>query len=181
MSRVQDFINMGLRPKMTAANTLQLRQGRRIVRLSDNTGNLTAAGNEWEARTGEQLPDSGIQGQKAIRKGNTETIQLPNGTRGITRKWNAARNRWDFTRLGRAFYKRLRRNFVVQVPVVIKGIRKDRSTYSIKGVVPISKMGIKAPELAIYAHTPTRIRKAKQFVMDQIPEGGVIYEFSNER
>ena len=181
MSRVQEFINQGLRPRMGPGNTLQLRAGRRFVRLSDNNGNLTATGNEWEARTGEQLPESGIQGQKAIRKGNTETVKLPNGTRGITRKWNAARNRWDFTKLGRAFYKKLRRNFVVQVPVIIKGMRKDRTTYEIKGVVPISKMGVKAPTLAIDAHTPTRNRKAKQMVLDQIPEDGVIYEFSNER
>ena len=78
MSRVQDFINQGLRPQMGPGNTLQLRAGRRFVRLSDMSGNLMAAGNEWEARTGEQLPESGIQGQKAIRKGNTETIELPN-------------------------------------------------------------------------------------------------------
>ena len=132
MFRVQDFINQGLRPHMGPGNTLQLRAGRRFVRLSDMSGKLMAAGNEWEARTGEQLPESGIQGQKAIRKGNTETIKLPNGTRGITRKWNAARNRWDFTKLGRAFYKKLRRNFVVQVPVIIKGMRNDRTTHEIK-------------------------------------------------
>jgi hypothetical protein len=115
-----------------------------------------------------------------VRKGNTETIRLRGGGRGVTRRWNATNNRWDFTKLGKRYYQRLRRNWVVQVPVTIKGLRKDRSTYEIKGVVPISKMGIAAPNMAIDADTPTRNRRAKQMVLDQIPEGGVIYEFSHE-
>ena len=73
---------------------------------------------------------------------------------------------WICTKLGRTYYKRLRKQIVVQVPVTIKGICKDRSTYEIRGLVPINKMCVKAPELAIDAHTPTRNRKAKQLVMD---------------
>ena len=69
----------------------------------------------------------------------------------------------------------------MQVPVTIKGIRKDRTTYSIKGVVPINKMGVKATEIALDTDTPTRNRRAKQIFLDQIPEDGVIYEFSQER
>ena len=76
---------------MGPGNTLQLRTGSRFVCLSDNNGNLTATGNEWEARTGEQLPESGIQGQKAIRKGNTETIKLRNGERAITRRYDTVK------------------------------------------------------------------------------------------
>ena len=144
---------MGVRHRMDAGNTLQLRSGRRFVRLSDNTGKLTAVGNEWETRTGEALPDSGIQNQKAIRKGNTETVRLPNGTRGITRRWNAAHNRWDFTKLGRTYYKKLRRNCVVQVPVTIDGIRKDRSTYSIKGVVRFQNWAFRNRASNRRAHT----------------------------
>ena len=45
------------------------------------------------------MPDSGFQNQKAVRKGNTETIRLRGGGRGTTRKWNAADNKWDFTKL----------------------------------------------------------------------------------
>ena len=74
MSRVQQFINQGARPRFDQQDALQLRTGRRFVRLSTPSGALTAAGNEYEARTGETLPASGFQNQKAIRKGNTETI-----------------------------------------------------------------------------------------------------------
>ena len=68
----------------------------------------------------------------------------------------------------------------MQVPVTIRGLRKDRSTYEIKGVVPISKMGIAAPSLPLDADTPTRNRRAKQMILDQIPDDGVIYEFNHE-
>ena len=63
---------------------------------------------------------------------------------------------------------------MVQVSVTIKGLRKDRSTYEVKGVVPISKMGITAPNLPLDADTPTRNRRAKQMVLDQIPDGGMV-------
>ena len=145
MSRLQQFIDQGARPRFDREDALQMRIGRRFVRLSTPSGALTTAGNEYEARTGETLPASGFQNQKAVRKGNTETIKLRDDRRGITRKWNAASNRWDFTKLGKRYYQRLRRNWVVQVPVTIKGLRKDRSTYEIKGVVPIAKMGMTAP------------------------------------
>ena len=69
----------------------------------------------------------------------------------------------------------MRRNWVVQVPDTIKGQRKDRSTYEIKGVVPIAKMGITAPNLQLDADTPTRNRRAKRMILDQIPADGVIY------
>ena len=90
MSRVQEFIDQAARPRFDGDDALQLRIGRRFVRLSAPGGALNAAGNEYEQRTGETLPASGFQNQKAIRKGNTETIRLRGGGRGMTRRWNAA-------------------------------------------------------------------------------------------
>ena len=97
MSRVQKFIDQGARPRFNADDTLQLRIGRRFVRLSDPGGALNTAGHEYEQRTGETLPASGFQNQKAIRKGNTTTIRLCGGRRAMTRGWNATSNKWDFS------------------------------------------------------------------------------------
>ena len=123
MSRVEQF-NQGARPRFDRQDALQLRTGRRFVRLSTPSGELTAAGNEYEQRTGETLPASGFQNQKAVRKGNTETIKLRDGRRATTRKWDAVSNRWSFTKLGRRYYSRLRRNWIVQVPVTIKRFKE---------------------------------------------------------
>ena len=68
MSRVQEFIDQGARPRFDGDDSLQLRIGRRFVRLSAPGGALNAAGHEYEARTGETLPASGFHNQKAIRK-----------------------------------------------------------------------------------------------------------------
>ena len=93
MSRVQEFIDKAARPRFDGDDALQLRIGRRFVRLSAPSGALNAAGHEWEARTGETLPARGFQNQKAIRNGNTKTIRLRDGRRAMTRRWNAASNR----------------------------------------------------------------------------------------
>ena len=96
MSRVQSFIDAGRRPQVSG-NTLILRNGNRFVHLSDQSGNPTVAGREFEARTGEQLPASGYRQQRPRREGNTETIALRNGKRAVTRRWNAEQNKWIFT------------------------------------------------------------------------------------
>ena len=62
------------------------------------------------------------------------------------------------------------RNFVVQEPATIKGVRKDRAIDEFKCLVSISKVGIKAPELSLDADTNTRNRRAKALVQNQIPE-----------
>ena len=142
MSRVQAFIDAGQRPQYSC-NRFILRNGNRFVRLSDESGNPTSAGHEFEARTGEPLPASGYQAQRPRRQGNTETIALRSGKRAVSRRWNAEQNKWMFTKAGTEFYKRLRRNFVIQIPVTIKGIRKDRSVYSIKGLLPIEKQTLR--------------------------------------
>ena len=108
MSCVQSFIGAGRRPQFSG-NTLILRIGNRFVHLSDQSGNPTVAGREFEARTGEQLPASGYQQQRPRREGNTETIVLRNGKRAVTRRWNAGQDKLIFTKAGTEFYKRLRR------------------------------------------------------------------------
>ena len=90
-----------------------LRGGNRLSWLSRADGSLTAAGNEYEARTGSQLPPSGLQAQNPLRKGNTETIKLRSGKRVVTRRFDG--DEWKFTKAGNQFYKQLKRNFVVSL------------------------------------------------------------------
>ena len=51
MSRVKQFIDSGVRPRFDNGDSLQMRVGRSFVRLSDASGALTAAGNEYERQT----------------------------------------------------------------------------------------------------------------------------------
>ena len=75
--------------------------------------------------TGERLPDSGFSNQTPFREGNTEFIKLRTGRNGVTRRLNLETGDWVFTGLGLKFYKKLRRNYVVSVPVTTS--RLDRA------------------------------------------------------
>ena len=105
MSSVRDFINLGAVPRFDRdGNGLVIGIGRRFTRLTDPRGTLTAAGQSWEAITGQSLPASGTQNRTPFRAGNTEYIRLARGHRGALRRYNPATNSWDFTALGRRYY-----------------------------------------------------------------------------
>ena len=105
--RVSALVAAGATPRYSGGDGLLLRAGKRYVRLSDDLGELTAAGHAYEAQTGHPLPVSGLQRQAPHRAGATETIKMRDGRRAVTRRWNKAKGEWDFTRLGRRFYQRL--------------------------------------------------------------------------
>ena len=109
--RVRALLDAGERPRFdSGGDGLLLRTDARHVRLSDDGGALTHAGHLWEALTGRELPLSGFQRQVPRRVGETETIRLRGGGRGVARRWNRAERERDFTRLGTRFYNRLRRS-----------------------------------------------------------------------
>ena len=54
-----------------------------------------------------------------------------------------------FTRLGLKFYKKLRRNYVVNVPVIIKGTPADGREYTKKATMPINQLGISVENIAL--------------------------------
>jgi hypothetical protein len=146
MSRRRDrevldaLIAAGVTPsKLAGSEGTALVQGKRRIRLVSDDGTATKQGRYWEQRTGERLPTGGFMQQAAVREGGTETIRLRDGTGGVTRFLNEARGEWDFTRLGTSYYKTLRRNYVVSVPVKVQGIRKDRSAYEYRAPLAPSR------------------------------------------
>ena len=83
------------------------------------------------------LPAGGFLQQVARRDGNVETIQLRDGKRGITRRWDAGSAEFKLTALGKRYYATLRRNYVADVPIVIVGKRKNGTTYRVKSHMKI--------------------------------------------
>jgi hypothetical protein len=55
----------------------------------------------------------------------------------------------------------LHRNFVVSMPVVVKGIRADRSEYSYKAHIAVDKFGLHANELPLRLKSPERYEHVK--------------------
>ena len=126
-----------------------------------------------------------IKAQKPIRKGNTETIKLRNGERAITRRYDKNKQEWKFTKTGKEFYKTLTRHYVVSIPVKLKGQRKDGTNYTQEGMhIPITKLGVNEPSIALDESTPRRRAKIKQMVLDSLPpaRGGslIVMEHSEQ-
>ncbi len=127
-------------------------------------GQKTSAGTYYEQRSETNLPDGGFLQQTARRDGNVETILLRDGGRGITRRWNAS-GTITFTPLGNAFYKTLRRNYVVSVPIIITGNRRNGTPYTYKSHMPIEKWGIKPMEMPMNLTHAQRVARVKAKVL----------------
>ena len=173
---------------MIAANTapqrlkgsegIALRSGRSIVKLIDDEGMATKAGTYWSLKSGQALPAGGFMQQAAIREGNVESIRLRDGSRGITRRYVEGTGEYKFTPLGNSYYRTVRRNYVVTVPVIINGKRKDGSTYQIKSTMPVSKLGLKPTTLPSNMTSPQRRAKVRRIVEAELSD--VLYEMSDE-
>ena len=123
------------------ANTL-LRSGKKFITLARN-GDPTLAGKYYEQQTNTTLEAGGYNlTQTPIREGNTEFVKLRSGKKVKTRVWNAISGEYRFTKEGNEFYKQLRRNYVVSIPVTIIGKRKNGTTYTLRSSMPIEKLGM---------------------------------------
>ncbi len=164
--------------RLKGSEGIALKQGRSIVKLVTDEGEPTGAGDYWAAQTGRVLPEGGFMQQAATRKGNIESIRLRDGSRGVTRRFDEGTGEYKFTRLGNTYYKTIRRNYVVTVPVIINGKRKDGSTYQIKSTMPVSKLGLKPSTIPTNMSSPRRRAKVRRMVEQELP--AVLYEVSDE-
>ena len=126
--RIDAFVAAGLQTRTTSAGAVIARQGTRFQTLVDTAGQRTEAGRYYEQASSSDLPAGGFDTSQApTRSGDTEYISMRSGEQRATRRWDATISDYRFTDLGRSYYSRLKRNYVVQVPVRITGKRKDGS------------------------------------------------------
>jgi hypothetical protein len=179
---VDKLIAAGATPsKLRGSEGISLVLGKRRVRMVSDSGEGTPQGRYWEQRTGGLLPAGGFMQQAAVRKGNVEFIRMRDGTKGVTRRWDEARGDYDYPRLGRKHYTQLRRNYVVSVPVLVRGNRADRSTYTYKAHIAVEKSGLRAHELPLSLKSPERYERVKAMIRVEIPEDCVTYEVPEEK
>ena len=115
-----------------------------------------------------------------MREGNTEYVTLRSGKRVKTRIFDATSNEYRFTKEGDQFYKQLRRNYVVQIPVKIIGKRLNGTTYTIKSSMPIEKLGLTNKQLPLNLTHAERKAKLKEMVEDELPLSGALLQHSQE-
>ena len=117
----------GIVPRTTPSDSLILRDGSSFRTLVNNAGTLSVHGREYEALTGEALPQGGgfDSSQTPTRVNNTETIRTRAGKSAIVRRYEVATGKFTYTRLGRQFFSRRRTEYVVSVPASFSGKRTN--------------------------------------------------------
>ena len=157
------------RPQTTKSGSLILKSGNKRHQLLTSQGERTALGEYYEQKSRDELPVGGFDPTQApFREGNTEYIRMRNGEERAVRRYDPAENDYRFTKLGKSFYARLKRNYVVQIPVKVKGKRKDGSFYNIKSTLPISKMGVDRIEMPLNLTAAQRTAKIKELISSKL-------------
>ena len=175
VGRVKSYLRAGAELKVISDRVVLQQTPRRTIVLRDDTGALTRAGRAWEAATGRVLKDGGFLAQEPVRQGNVETIRLRDKSKAVTRRWVPSLGKWRFTAVGKRYYKTITRNYVVSVPAVKVGRRKDGSEYRVEGIhVPLSLLGFRKPSLALDVDDDSRYAKVKAIVMEQLGEGAML-------
>ena len=144
MEIVVGAVAAGIEPTETSSGSVVLRQGKRYVTLVKPDGTKTQSGAWYEQRSRNELPAGGAfnRNQQPQREGLTELIKTRDGREKVVRRWDPVTNEFKFTALGRSFYARKRSVYVVHVPVIVEGRRKNGTTYELKSFMPVEKMGL---------------------------------------
>ena len=179
-TKIDAFVASGQQVAKIPSGAVLARQGPRFQTLVTADGERTAAGAFYEQKTSQDLPVGGFAPQAPQRSGDTEFITMRDGLERATRRWDPASQDYKFTKLGKSFYGRLKRNYVVQVPVKVTGQRKNGTTYTIRCTLPIAKLGVDRVELPLNLTTAQRTVRVKELVRTQLDLTRPLYEVSKE-
>ena len=181
-TKIDAFVASGRAVTKVSSGAVLAKQGTRFQTLVTADGQRTAAGEYFEQKTTQDLPVGGFDNTQApTRTGDTEYITMRDGTQRATRRWDPATQDYKFTALGRRYYGRLKRNYVVQVPVRVTGVRKNGTQYQIRSTLPIAKLGVDRVELPLNLTAAQRTARIKDIVKRQLGDlNQPIYEVSKE-
>ena len=125
---IDQMLTANVNPHSTKSGSVILRSGTKRHTLVSTTGERTALGSYHEQQSSEEWPVGGFDPTQApFREGNTEYIKMRSGEERTVRRYDPVDNEYKSTKLSKSFYSRLKINCVVQIPVKIKGKRKDGS------------------------------------------------------
>ena len=168
-AKIDAFVASGSAPTRVSSGAVLAKQGPRFQTLVDASGQLSAAGTYYQEQTRAELPVGGFDNQQApTRSGDTEYISMRDGTQRATRRWDPATQDYKFTALGKKYFGRLKRNYVVQVPVRVTGVRKNGTQYQIRSTLPIAKLGVDRVELPLNLTVAQRNARIKDIVKRQL-------------
>ncbi len=174
---LEGAVATGNRPRKTPTESVILRRGGEHRVLVTIAGSLTKAGRAYQEITGETLEAYSYDpAQTPARRGNVESIKMKSGKDSVVRTCDPATTEYNYTSLGKRFFKDTRREYIVKVPAKFEGVRADGRRYERTGYFPI--------------HDPISVRMTwnraqrdafiKMSLHDRFTSDNVIAEFSEE-
>jgi len=178
---IDNMLTAGVTRRDTRGGAVILKTGARYHALVTTAGDKTKLGTYWEEKTSEELPVGGFDPtQSPFRQGDVEYIRMRSGQERAVRRYSPVDNEYKFTALGKSFYSRLKRSYVVQIPVTIKGRRKNGTHYNVKSTMPVSKMGLDRITIPLNLTPAQRDSKIKEIVKRQLNLDEPLYEVNQE-
>ena len=108
------MLKVDLKPQNTESGSVIIKSDNKKHILVNTTGERTALGSYYEHTSSNELPVGGFDPTQApFREGNAEYIKMRSGQERVVRRYDPADNEYKFTKLGKSFYARLIRNYVV--------------------------------------------------------------------
>jgi hypothetical protein len=149
-------------------------------------GKTSAAGDYYKELTGKDLGERWDADQVPTKRSRTEFITVDGDSRAV-RTWDPTKNKYNYTSLGKAFFAKQQKEYIVGIPVLIVGQRLNgRGSYEIAGTMPVSAVGIPNIMANQALSDDQRTKKIKSEVLKNFAEHRyenaklVVYEVSDE-
>ena len=147
-------------------------------------GSLTPAGQYYYEQTGQQRPDARFdRNQALIHRGTGDYIRTRRGEQLVRRLMPDGTMR--LTALGRTFFRHRHTEYVVHMPVIIRGTRANGRAYERRDYLPVESLGlgqILESQGLTHERAAARVRSKVLRQLDGPTRGGmtVVQEISGE-
>ena len=172
-----------IRGKKSGDYILRFGGGGYKVVLKD--GALTEAG-EYAKGLGLELPEEGYDlNEVPTRKGRTDYITVGNKLSAL-RTLNPVTGDYKYTAMGRKYFRNEKKEYVVSIPITVRGRRLNGSEYTIRGFMPASALGVPQIMQNATLTQSQRVAKIKSQVLKNFADHKyldgelVLYEVSDE-
>jgi hypothetical protein len=120
-----------------SSGNVLLRFGGGGFRFLVKGGKTSEAGAYYAQISGREISENWDPDQVPTKIGRTEYIQVAGKNRAV-RSWLPTTSTYKYTSLGRQFFARRQSEYLVSLPIILKGVRaNNRGSYEIRGTMPV--------------------------------------------
>ena len=138
--QITEAADGGARARTGADGAVVLNGPGAYALLSRADGQLTRAGQHYYSHLGLRPPSKDFDyNQPLIREGPNDYILLRNGQKKLVRSLQGGEHR--LTKLGKGFFRDKYYEYLVHVPVIIRGRRRSGRNYERRDWLPVNELG----------------------------------------